>query len=261
MNRILSDIQSLIQNAIKENLPDLSFDGLEEGGKVYYMNGKNGTEFDWFVNEHLPSFMVFYNDKENLGAAQAYVYADGGMIIYLYADQGKNMVKEVKTFLDVNETDLLELAVILRRNADDKRIWDAALDRIESDIVPDEAAVAEFLNNRQYCEPSIRRKEILGRLCVVSKKITRDGWKVGFMLREELQDDRDSGWQFMAGDEDDEYLNNIENIELCMVNSIVGIDPTVMSYIDSPVGTRFVRMSSDEFEEDRNQKSYMEKWK
>jgi hypothetical protein len=155
----------------------------------------------------------------------------------------------------------LELAVILRRNADDKRIWDAALDRIESDIVPDEAAVAEFLNNRQYCEPSIRRKEILGRLCVVSKKITRDGWKVGFMLREELQDDRDSGWQFMAGDEDDEYLNNIENVELCMVNSIVGIDPTVMSYIDSPVGARFVRMSSDEFEEDRNQKSYMEKWK
>ena len=81
------------------------------------------------------------------------------------------------------------------------------------------------------------------------------------MLREELQDDRDSGWQFMAGDEDDEYLNNIENVELCMVNSIVSIDPTIMSYIDSPVGARFVRMSPDEFEEDRNQKSYMEKWK
>lgn len=38
--------------AIKEHMPDLSFDDLEEGGKVYYMNGKNGTEFDWFVNEH-----------------------------------------------------------------------------------------------------------------------------------------------------------------------------------------------------------------
>lgn len=32
------------------------------------MNGKNGTEFDWFVNEHLPSFMVFYDNEEKLGA-------------------------------------------------------------------------------------------------------------------------------------------------------------------------------------------------
>ena len=80
MNRILDDIQSLIQKAIKENLQDVSCDDLEEGGKVYYMNGKNGTEFDWFVNEHLPSFMVFYNDRDNLGAAQAYVYVDGGHI-------------------------------------------------------------------------------------------------------------------------------------------------------------------------------------
>ena len=98
MNRILDDIQSLIQKAIKENLPDISCDDLEEGGKVYYMNGKNGTEFDWFVNEHLPSFMVFYDDEENLGAAKASVYTDGGMIIYLFDDHGRNMKKEVKTF-------------------------------------------------------------------------------------------------------------------------------------------------------------------
>ena len=65
----------------------------------------------------------------------------------------------------------------------------------------------------------------------------------------------------MAGDEDDDYLNDVANVELCAVNSIVNIDPTIMKYIDSPVGARFVRISSDEFEEDRNQKSFMEKWK
>ena len=53
MNPILNDIQSKIQNAIKENLHGVSSSDLEEGGKVYYMNGKNGTEFDWFVIEHL----------------------------------------------------------------------------------------------------------------------------------------------------------------------------------------------------------------
>lgn len=261
MNKILNDIQTVIQNAIRDNLPDISFDELEEGGKVYYMNGKNGTEFDWFVNEHLPSFMVFYNDEDNMGIAKAFVYTDGGIVVWLFGDHGKTMVKEVKTFLDVKESDMLSLAVSLRCNADDKRIWDAAIDVLDSDNVPDESAVAEFLNNRKYCEPSIRRKEILGKLCVVSKKITRDGWKVGFMLREELQDDQDSGWQFLAGDEDDAYLNDVANVELCTVNTIAGIDPVIMKYIDNPAGSRFVRKSSDEFEEDKKQPSYMEKWK
>ena len=44
---------------MRENMPEISSDALEEGGKVYYMNGKNGTEYDWFVNDHLPTFMVF----------------------------------------------------------------------------------------------------------------------------------------------------------------------------------------------------------
>ena len=261
MNSILNDIQTIIHTAIKENLPDVSFDDLEEGGKVFYMNGKNGTEFDWFVNEHLPYFMVFYDDKENLGAVKASVYSDGGMIIYLYDDHGRHEAKEVKTFIDVKDSDLLELAVCLRCNADDKSIWDAAIDIIESDAVPEEQMISDFIKNREYYEPSIRRLEILGKLCVVSKKISRDGWKVGFMIREELHDDKDSGWQFMAGDEDDEYINNVENVELCLVNSIAGIDPTILNYIDSPIGSRYVRMSSDEFEADNNQRSYMEKWK
>ena len=95
----------------------------------------------------------------------------------------------------------------------------------------------------------------------MSKKVTREGWKVGFMLREEAQDDEDSGWQFFAGDEDDEYINNVEHVELCKVYSIAGIDPAVMNHIDSSVGTRLVRKSSGEFEEDRNQPAFMEKWK
>ncbi|MBO4637043.1 MAG: DUF2185 domain-containing protein [Clostridiales bacterium] len=261
MNSILKDIQTKIHTAIKENLPDVSFGDLEEGGKVYYMNGKNGTEFDWFVNEHLPAFMVFYDDKEKLGAAKAYIYQDGGMIIYLYDDHGRHPAKEVSTFLDVEESDMLRLAVCLRCNADDRRIWDSAIDRIVSDVIPDEHTVTEFIDHRKYYEPSIIRREILGKLCIVSKKITRDGWKVGFMLREEPQDDRDSGWQFMAGDEDDSYLNTVENVELCAVGSIARIDPVIMKYIDYPVGARFVRKSTGEFEEDKNQRSYMEKWK
>ena len=261
MHLILQDIQNLMHSAIKEYMPELSSGDMEEGGKVYYMNGKNGTEFDWFVNEHLPCFMIFFNDKENLGAAKATVYTDGGISLYLYDDHGRHMVKEEKASLNASASDLLKLAVCLRCNADDKKIWDAAIDLIDCDNAPDEEAVAGFLKNREYYEPSIRRKEILGKLCVASKKVTRDGWKVGFMMRDEPNDDRDSGWQFYAGDEDNDYLDDYKNIDLCMVNTIAGIDPAIMKYIDSPVGSRFVRTSSEEFEEDKNQRSFMEKWK
>ncbi len=50
-------------------------------------------------------------------------------------------------------------------------------------------------------------------------------------------------------------------VELCRVYSIAGIDPAVINHIDSPVGTRLIRKSSEEFEEDRNQPAFMEKWR
>ena len=65
MNRILSDIVSVIKDELSNNLLDVKQSDLENDGAVFYMNGKNGTEFDWFVNEHLPSFMVFMTTKRN----------------------------------------------------------------------------------------------------------------------------------------------------------------------------------------------------
>lgn len=261
MKTIYKQIEEKIQNALKDTLPDLSPSDLEENGRIYYMNGKNGTEFDWFVNEHLPSFMVFYSDKDNLGAAKATVYDDGGMIVYIYDDHGQNMKNEIKTFIDVSKEDMLTFAVCLRTNTDDKKIWDLSLENIESFPVPDEATVSEFLKNKKFYEPSIRRKEIFGKTCIVSKKITGDGWKPGLMLREEPTDERDSGWEFLTGDETDEYVNSPDNFDLCLINSMAGIDPVIMKYIDNPEGACFVRMSSDEFEEYHGQKPYPEKWK
>lgn len=261
MDSILNDISAIIRNAVAEYLPEIDTKDLENDGEIFYMNGKNGTEFDWFVNEHLPSFMIFYNDDDNMGAAKADVYHDGVIRLYLYGERGKKMIKNIEIPLDVSEKELLRLAAALRNNADEKRIWDSAVSSIESDILPEEDIISEFLGNKKYYEASIRRKEIMGKLCVVSKKITRDGWKVGFMMREELQDDQDSGWQFFAGDEDDEYTDDIDNLELCVVNSIIGIDHKIMGYIDSPIGSVLVRTSDGKFEKDNGQKVFMEKWK
>ena len=55
------------------------------------MNSQNGTEFDWYVNDRLPSFMVFYNDKANLGAVKLHLNRNGTVSVYLYGEQGARL--------------------------------------------------------------------------------------------------------------------------------------------------------------------------
>ena len=58
------------------------------------MNGQNGTEFDWYVNDRLSSFMVFYNDEANLGAVKLYLNRSATADVFLYGEQGKKFLKQ-----------------------------------------------------------------------------------------------------------------------------------------------------------------------
>lgn len=144
MNKILSEIKEIIKQNINEYLPEVKPSDLEEDGTVYYMNGKNGTEFDWYVNEHLPSFMVFYNDKQNLGAVKLSIYTNGGVVLYIYGDKGNKAIKEVQTSIEVAENELFNLAVVLKSEADDKSVWDANIDEINTDVEINDEKITEF---------------------------------------------------------------------------------------------------------------------
>ena len=55
-------------------------------------------------------------------------------------------------------------------------------------------------------------KEPNGEGCMASDKITKEGFKVGYMYREQPSEGKpDSGWRFMAGNEDEEYMENPDN--------------------------------------------------
>ena len=74
------------------------------------------------------------------------------------------------------------------------------------------------------------------------------------MDREQPVDENDSGWMFMAGDEEEEYLSNYENITLLRIYELYQLDPDIWKCIDKPIGTKLIRISSDEFEIDKNDK-------
>ena len=94
-----------------------------------------------------------------------------------------------------------------------------------------------------------------GEGCIASDKITKEGFKVGYMYREEpTTDNPDSGWRFMAGNEDDEYMNNPDNHHVFAINTIFNYDKDIIPYVTSKVGSAYIRISNTEFEVDNRTK-------
>lgn len=90
-----------------------------------------------------------------------------------------------------------------------------------------------------------------GEGCIVTDRITKDGFKVGYMYSEEPDDGRpDSGWRFMAGDEEDEYMADANNHHIFSINTICNYDPDIIPYIKAEIGSVFIRTGSNSFEED-----------
>jgi hypothetical protein len=96
--------------------------------------------------------------------------------------------------------------------------------------------------------------EINGRKCFVSARIVDDEYKVGYMYREAPDDTFDSGWRFLAGNETDEYINNANNIYLIDIEAIHKYDNDVLKYLDSDVGSSYIRINTNTFELDKKTK-------
>jgi hypothetical protein len=82
----------------------------------------------------------------------------------------------------------------------------------------------------------------LGRgSCFATDMITVEGHKVGYLYRENPDNDIDSGWRFMAGHEPQEYMDNPDNHGIYDVNTIANYDPEVIPFLDAPFGSAFAR--------------------
>ena len=255
MNSILSEIKKIIEKNMDLYLPHIKNSALEDNGAVFYMNGRDGTEFDWYVNNKLPPFMVFYYDEKHMGAAKLMLYKDNTVMLCLYEDDGNKLLKEIHTRLESGEADLLELAVILRNEADDRGIWNADIEKLNTDIRAGDAKINQFLDNRKNYEEIRNILKIMNLKALVSKKIAEEGWKVGFMERYEPHNEMDSGWAFFAGDEDVSYNTDVNNILLADVGYVCqSFDPDIFKYVGMPIGTKLIRTSPDTFEVDTNEK-------
>ncbi|MDP1816234.1 MAG: hypothetical protein CFE21_19785 [Bacteroidetes bacterium B1(2017)] len=81
-----------------------------------------------------------------------------------------------------------------------------------------------------------------GGTCMASSKITEEGLKVGFMYREEPEDEFDTGWRFYSGTEDDDYVENPDNISIYDVNTIANYDRAIVAMLKKPIGSEWERV-------------------
>lgn len=77
--------------------------------------------------------------------------------------------------------------------------------------------------------------------CIATDMITRQGKRVGFMYREKPETPQDSGWRFMSGLEDQDYMDEAEYHGIYDVNTIANYDPSIIPLLESPIGAVFER--------------------
>ena len=77
--------------------------------------------------------------------------------------------------------------------------------------------------------------------CIATDLITVNGRPVGYMYRERPDNDVDTGWRFLAGDESEEYMNDSDNHGVYAVNTIANYDNDILPFIDAPIGSAFAR--------------------
>ncbi|OIN58446.1 DUF2185 domain-containing protein [Arsenicibacter rosenii] len=85
--------------------------------------------------------------------------------------------------------------------------------------------------------------------CLSSDKIVVEGLVIGYMYREEPEIAEDNGWRFFSGTESDDYINDAQNLAYYSVNTIANYDPSIIPYLESPIGSEFMRIEgTNQFE-------------
>ena len=79
--------------------------------------------------------------------------------------------------------------------------------------------------------------------CFVTKRILNDSQRVGYLYREEPDEENDSGWRLTANDESDEYMSDSKNLAYVSLGAVLSRDDSFRDLLDAPTGSAFIRSS------------------
>lgn len=262
MNKLAKELNRLVKENLKQYLPHIKKRELIDNGEIYYSKPNSGTAYDWYVNEIISDFTVYYNDEKKFGAIKMRLNLKGDVTISIYDDHGETLIKKLKTHIEIPKEEMFKLAVILKIEVDDKNIWGQSLGKINTDMKIPEEQIKEFENTKEEHKETIEIGRAFSKMAATSKRLLEENWKVGKMYREKPHDENDSGWRFIAGNEDDEYFTNYENIIRISVKDMFMLDQSIWNHIGDPIGTILIRTRKGTLEHaDKKKKPFMKKRK
>ena len=134
MNTFKNTLEKIIAyiNEARKLVPHITDDMLYNNGSIYYMNGNDGTDFDWFENNCLCEFMIF--GKNQKGFIKVYVCKNDTLFGYMYENFGHSPTHDLDTVkLDDGASE--ELCLAMFRIADLNDLWDMPLEAFDFNIV------------------------------------------------------------------------------------------------------------------------------
>jgi len=109
------------------------------------------------------------------------------------------------------------------------------------------------MEDKIFCKSIDEVKEIITKpmgYALATDRILVDGMPIGYMYRQQPDNKQDSGWRFFAGDEDEDYLDNPDNIEIMNVNTIAHYDKTIIPFLESDYETAYAKDENGDFYEE-----------
>ena len=143
--QIIEKIKNVFED-IREKYPLITDEDLHSNGAIFYMNGNDGTDFDWDANDHTSEFYMYHENE--IGFIKLYVNKGDTYTAYIYPNGEMSATETVRGNLD--KGDSLYLAALLYRKADREYIYDAIIDEIDFSYEPSEFELIEM--NGDYDE-------------------------------------------------------------------------------------------------------------
>jgi len=85
--------------------------------------------------------------------------------------------------------------------------------------------------------------------CFVTKRVLNDDQPVGYLYREEPDEENDSGWRITANDESDEYMSDSGNLAYVSLGAVLNKDDSFRDFLGAPAGAAFIRnLQTGQFE-------------
>lgn len=126
--RVKQQVLNYIRDNIRDRFPEITDDMLIENGTIFYMNGNDGTDFDFDMNDRTCEFMSFYKSSD-YGFFKVYVTRSGLIDGYAYLEEGHGEAIRLEP-KHIGEKEAKEFARALQLYTDDLKKWDCNIEDI-----------------------------------------------------------------------------------------------------------------------------------